>query len=318
MIRIRKFEQNDEDYRRAVAIHNAVWVEYPDSVAEWMENDSHRAAKIKWGRYFIEIDGEAVGLASYGQHLHQYHPQKFWVSANVLPAYRRRGIGQQIFEHLMQDLAPYEPIKLLTHAREDIEGGIPFVQKMGFTETMREWESRLDTRTFDLAAWAKYLQQVRDANIEIKPVGELENDPNHFEKHYALNIQLERDVPEPDPPAEVSFEEWMKVWERSDLLRDAWFVAIHKGEYVGESSLWKSEVLQHVLYTGLTGVNRDYRRQGIAMALKLRGIDYAQRHGITELRTWNEVNNQGMLGINIRLGFVQQPATVIFEKIISP
>ena len=39
MITIRPFEQNDQDYRQAVEIWNAVWVEYPDTVEEWKESD---------------------------------------------------------------------------------------------------------------------------------------------------------------------------------------------------------------------------------------------------------------------------------------
>jgi GNAT superfamily N-acetyltransferase len=316
MIRIRKFEQNSEDYQAAVAIHNAIWLEYPNSVAEWIDNDSRRAEKIRWGRYFAEVDGEAVGLAAYSQSLITYHPQKFWVEIDVLPGYRRRGIGRQLYDHLMQELAPYEPVKLLTSTRQDFEGGTEFAQVLGFTETMREWESRLDIRKFNRAEWQKYPEQVAAAGIEIKTVAELESEQDHYARLYALDIQLARDVPEPDPFAEVTFEDWMKIWDRPNLLRDAWFVAIHNGEYVGESSLWKNETLKHVLYTGLTGVHRDYRRQGIAMALKLKGIDYAQQYGATEVRTWNEINNQGMLGINIRLGFVQQPAFIIYEKIL--
>jgi GNAT superfamily N-acetyltransferase len=314
MIHVRKFEPNDEDYQKVVAIHNAGWPDYPNTVTEWQENDQRRPSKLKWGRYIAEVDGEPVGTADYGQSLLHYHPQKFWVGVDVLPAYRRRGIGRQLFEHLMQELAPYEPIKLSCHTREDSEGAVAFVQRLGFEETMREWESRLDPRQVNLDEWQRYPERVAAAGIEIKTIRELESDPERDAKLYALDMQLEHDVPSPDPISDVPLEEWVKVWDRPNLLKDGWFVAVHNGEYIGESSLWKSETLSHVLYTGLTGVHRDYRRQGIATALKLAAIRYAQQHNITEIRTWNEVNNQGMLGINIRLGFVRQPAFIVYEK----
>ena len=57
-----------------------------------------------------------------------------------------------------------------------------------------------------------------------------------------------------------------------------------------------------------TGVRREHRRQGIALALKLKTIAWAKRIGYSQIQTWNEANNQGMLGINERLGFVRQPA----------
>ena len=74
------------------------------------------------------------------------------------------------------------------------------------------------------------------------------------------------------------------------------------------------EARPHLLYTGLTGVRRSHRRKGIALALKLRAVDYARRHGIEEVRTWNASTNEGMLGINIRLGFQRQPAWIDFVK----
>ena len=69
-----------------------------------------------------------------------------------------------------------------------------------------------------------------------------------------------------------------------------------------------------VLYTGFTGVRREYRGRGIAMALKLRAVDYAKSHGYREIRTWNSTLNAPMLGINVRLGFVKQPVWITFGK----
>ena len=72
------------------------------------------------------------------------------------------------------------------------------------------------------------------------------------------------------------------------------------------------------LYHNVTGVLPAYRGRGIAMALKLATIAYAQARGSTEIRTWNEVQNTGMLVINDRLGFVRQPAWITFEKSLTP
>jgi hypothetical protein len=56
--------------------------------------------------------------------------------------------------------------------------------------------------------------------------------------------------------------------------------------------------------------------RGIAMALKLRSIEFALQEGFGEIRTWNESNNQGMLDINNRLGFVRQPAHIDYAKVM--
>ena len=36
-----------------------------------------------------------------------------------------------------------------------------------------------------------------------------------------------------EPAAKDSFEEFQKVWERSNLVQDAWYVALDRGKYVG-------------------------------------------------------------------------------------
>lgn len=67
----------------------------------------------------------------------------------------------------------------------------------------------------------------------------------------------------------------------------------------------------------MTGVIRDYRKRGIATALKVRALTYAKERGAPAVRTWNEVNNDGMLGINFRLGFVRQPAWIEMGKTLK-
>lgn len=316
MISIRQFDHTPADYSRAVSLRNQVWADYPDTVVEWQENDSNRPAYIRWARFLAEIQGDPVGLASFNQYTGMYHPQKFWINLDVLPQHRRQGIGTALYEHILQVLDEYDPIAFTTATREDFADGMKFLTRCGFEETMREWESRLDPRTVDLAQWRKYEVRTAAEGIQIKTLRELEHDPERNRKLYELEWQLEQDVPEPDAVTKPAFEDWVKVLNRRNLLPDGWFVAICEGEYVGMSNLWRSQSLPGVLHTGLTGVLRSQRRKGIATALKLQGIRYAQEERVSELRTWNEVNNEGMLAINQRLGFVRQPAHIFYTKTI--
>ncbi|MBV7337408.1 GNAT family N-acetyltransferase [Chloroflexi bacterium TSY] len=78
-------------------------------------------------------------------------------------------------------------------------------------------------------------------------------------------------------------------------------MALDNTEYIGLTSLW-GELSSDTLYVGMTGVKRSYRRKGIATALKLRAISYAQAHGIRLLMTSNNSENP-MYQINLNLGF---------------
>ncbi len=314
MFTIRQFEKTDQDYAKAVSVVNRVWAEYPDTADEWKEGDNRRATKVKWARFLAEVNGKAVGVGSYGQPLDMYHPDRFSIDLDVLPEHRQNGIGTALYDHLMTQLAPYKPATLCTHTREDYTGGVRFLVQHGFDEAMREWESRLDPATVNLAEWTKYESRMAQNGIELKTVRELEIDPDRDRKLYEMEWLVEKDVPAPKPPTKMPFAEWQKIWTRTNLIPDAWWIAVQDGQYVGQTNLWGSQARADLLYTGLTGVVRSHRRMGIASALKVQAVRYAQENGIGEVRTWNEANNAGMLDINVRLGFVRQPAHIEYLK----
>lgn len=314
MITIRPFERNDEDYRQAVDIVNAVWVEYPDTVEEWKESDEKRSKLEKRGRFFAEVEGKPVGFAFYGQSIWINHPGKLFVGVDVLPEFRNRGVGTALWEHLCQEIRQFDPLRLLASTREDFTDSVRFVQNLGFIERMRDWESRMDPGSLNMDEWSRYPKRMAEEGIEIKTVAELVSDPDRDRKLYELEWLIDRDVPSPEPPSQVPFEEFQKIWERTNLVPDAWFVALDQGEYVGMTNLWTSKAAANLLYVGITGVIRSHRKRGIATALKLCSVEFALQQGFSEIRTWNETNNEGMLGINNRLGFVRQPAHIEFVK----
>ena len=124
-------------------------------------------------------------------------------------------------------------------------------------------------------------------------------------------------MPHPDALTLPDFDHYVQTrFQHPDLLPDGYLVALDGDECVGLTKLWRSQANDD-LYTGLTGVRRTHRRRGIALALKLRAIRFAQERGSSEIKTWNEVANEGMLAINVRLGFVRQPAWVVVTKILK-
>lgn len=314
MITIRPFEMTDEDYRLAVAIGNAVWTDYPETVEEWKESDAKRSKAERFGRYFAELDGKTIGLAYYSQSIWVNHPGKLMVSVLVLPEYRNRGAGTALWQRLCREVEQFDPLRLRTSTREDYEEGVRFALKQGFTEKLRDWESRLDIASLDPSEWEQYSRRIAEQDIQIKSVVELEPDPMRDRKLYELNWLIVKDVPDSEPSSKVPFEEFQKVWERSNFVPDAWFVALDKGNYVGSTDVWLSKAEPHLLFVGLTGVIRSHRGRGIATALKLRSVEFARQQGFKEIRTWNESNNKVILDINDRMGFVRQPAHIDFVK----
>ena len=101
------------------------------------------------------------------------------------------------------------------------------------------------------------------------------------------------------------------------LLPDAYAIAKDGTNYVGLSAVRRLDKEPHGLGQLLTGVRREYRSKGVAFAMKLKVIDYAQKNGYKLIITEMESTNTGMLGINMKLGFKRQVGFVGFSKTLA-
>jgi len=306
-----------EDYPALARISTAAFPEYPSSAEEKEFGDARRDPKCRHGRWLMERDGWAVGYGEYGQRSSSYHPRRFLLEVVVEPDSQGLGLGKALYEQVLSALAQFDPLSVRAQARSDKERTVRFLQERGFMEDMRSFESRLDLAAFDPAAWADAVSRVRAQGIEFKTLGELERVPGHWKKHHDMMEELAADVPFAEARTPVEKDVWLStLLKNPGLVRDAYLFAVKDGEYVGATMLRSSQSDNDVT-TGLTGVRRPYRRQGVALALKVETLAWAKRNGYSQVKTWNEANNRGMLGINGWLGFVRQPAWLDMVRVLK-
>lgn len=306
------------DYEGYQALANLCYPDYPGTVEETRHRDEiWDDTKYFKRRIVVERDGGIVGAGELNHSRWTYHPDKYHVEIKVDPDVRRQGLGEAIYEDLLAAARERDAEELIAGVKESMTDGFEFARRHGFIEVKRDWESRLDADQFDFTAFAEAPKRVAEAGIRITTLAEeTAKDASALERIYELDSDCGRDVPSIDPFTPLAFEDWRKeVLESPNSTPDAFYLAVSaEGRYLGVSNLWRSLEDPTFIWQGLTGVRREARGKGIAMALKLATVEYARAHGIREIKTWNDQRNQPMLRINEAMGFVKQPAWIEMRK----
>jgi GNAT superfamily N-acetyltransferase len=312
---IRPFQ--DRDYPGIVSVANAIYSDYPWSVNETRHEDArYNGAKFVQRRFVASLpDGRVVAHGGFHHVPNMYHPQKFWIDVLVHPEFQRRGFGSRLYDHVMAALGPSRPVTLWSNVRETFEDSLRFATRRGFAEIRRAWESRLDVASFDPTPFQARAEAAVSRMAVVTVAEERERDPRWREKLHGMHLDVSADVPQPDVFTPQTIDQFQqRLLDNPAYVPDGHILAKDDDRYVAESFVFRSEERPDILYQGLTGTRREYRGRGIALALKLRVVDFAKRRGYREIRTWNDTLNTPMLHINETMGFVRQPAWVMLAK----
>jgi GNAT superfamily N-acetyltransferase len=311
---IRPFEARD--YVRLAEISAAI---DPDGVrsADWFRrrdqawNPDHPRV-----RRVAEQDGRVVGWGDVGIMWWAYHPHRFSLRLNVDPAFQCQGIGSALYAELDQALQRWQPELVRAETRENRPHSLRFLEQRGFHETHRRWESCLLLDDVPLERFAGAEQRVVEQGITITTLAEERARRGDRLVHdlFELEMLAARDEPGYDPQGAMSFEQYRaNELEAREALPAAAFLALDGERLVGVSRLLQGGSAD-VLHVGFTGVDPAYRGRGIALALKLRTVEYARAHGYRAIRTQNDTTNAAMLHINAALGFRTAPAWLVYER----
>jgi len=305
------------EYPRLLEIYNANYPDYARSVDEWRARDeSVDRSKYYLQRYaFLERDA-IVGFGEISHVTDMFHPHKLWINILVDPPSQGKGIGSSIYKRLSDELGKLNAIAAWAGSKEDLPQLTRFYQKRGFAEKMKAWESRLDVRSIDLTRFQEYPERALRHGITFTNLAaERQNDQDSLRKLHELVQLISADMPSPAPFTPISFEQW-KAFELKNpsLLPEGYMIAKDGSQYVGLSTVWRLEQEPRGLVQGNTGVRREYRGRGIAVALKLKVIDFAKRNSYEKVKTWNASNNAPMLAVNTKLGFKRGVGWITLEK----
>lgn len=306
------------DYPALVALNKASYPDYAETVEEWRHwDETWDHAKYFKHRLVAEDGGRVVGFGQVNHMRWAFVPTKYRLDVTVHPEQRGRGHGTTLYDALVEKVRERDGKTLASQAKESMADGVRFLGRRGFKEVKRDWESRLFVKGFDFARFATADERIEKLGIRIVTLeDEMKRGGDVLRNAYELNEDCRRDVPSVDPVTANSFEEFRQGdIDAPNALLDAFFIAVDRdGRYLGLSNMFRSLDDPTFLWQGLTGVRREARGKGIAMALKLRTVRYALDKGVEHIKTWNDTRNRPMLSINEAMGFAKQPAWISYER----
>jgi hypothetical protein len=149
----------------------------------------------------------------------------------------------------------------------------------------------------------------------LKPLSELlESDPQHVEKLIMLYKQLQEDEPHVERSARISAEKFHYQFMSSEHYHpEGWFIALDDEEYIGWCAVLPDLTHSNQMQNGITVIDRRCRRIGLATAMKVHALHYAQKLGKKSVITGN-VSTNPMLKLNLKLGFEPQFDEIEFKK----
>jgi mycothiol synthase len=285
------------DLEAWVEVRNAVLPNEPTTVEQTRRADGEPGRLLLLAELDRRVAGAGIAArSSFGG--------RAFLAPRVLPELRGRGVGRALVRALAD------------HARScGFEGVNAFVAG-------DDARSVAFARSYGLDDVDLQLEQVRSVRrdepapkppdgIELVALGARRDELLRAVWPVAAAGYAEMPLPQ---PMDVPLEEWLRD---EATVPDGSFAAFAArgapdGEPVGYAGLLErpgGQVAEH----GLTVVRRDFRRRGVAVALKRAVIHWASQNGVGELVTWTQRGNEAMQGLNRKLGYVDRERVLTFQ-----
>lgn len=306
-----------ESLSQVAMIRTEALPDVPISKAELREQQRLRPSGLFRHFELIEADGELAGFWMLQQEPMFVNPGEMHLRCLIREAYQNRGIECEAVAKGIALAKQQNLTKVVALARTTHPGFSSALADAGFRAFHRDIISSLDLSRFCPDNWQAELSRISDQGIRIRCAKELESDnPSWIEQAYQVHIKLMQDVPFASHYTAPAFETWASKVRNPNLYDlSLMFFAFDNGTIVGETTLFRYDRKPELCLTGLTAVVREWRRRGIALALKIHSISFAKAHGIERIDTGNEEDNPAYL-MNRKLGYKDLYQDVGYELAI--
>ena len=294
-----------QTYSEVVRVNHA---ELPDEeTLKWYEDKSSRNTFLHF-LAGIASNGEYVGYGRYvsGTWDPILKPGYAEIALKVATQWAYQGIENEILLELgnlaRQDNAQVLQINIGDNQDERLQ----WFQAQGFDIHGHSYESQLDLKQFNNNIFLPVLKEVEALGIQFASLADFPDDEAFQHRFWDLWWELVTDVPGMEEKPRPENEQMMHLLK--DVDKQGFLVAMDGDRWVALSLIIKES--DDFYYNSMTGVIRSYQGKGIALAIKLKAIEYAQNNEGKYIRTHNDSKNSPMIALNEKLGY--QPKTGIY------
>lgn len=303
-----------DDYPAVATLRNAGNPRRPVSVDMLKEMDAADGASpsAPWTRLVAEdAAGAVVGYAESGHYA--WMPEgRFSVYATVREDCRGRGIGGRLLgEAERWALARGARDKLVARMRSDDPESYAWAERRGYELEMDRLEAVLDLGAWAAKPFAGCVEAVEARGLVLT----VTEQPSEAELRgmYAVEAATVPDIPTSIDGHVQTWEEWSTDCNPGEAAKIV-ALALDGCRIVGWSGVSLPRVDGAGGHTNFTGVLREYRGCGLAVALKLLTIESTLAHGVPFMTTTVDPENQAILAVNAKLGYRLMPGPRWLKK----
>ncbi len=316
---IKNFTESNFEFDEIARLYNLVShddKEHVDDIKEgWAIIDKDRQRD----RLFLYNGNTVLGYLGYAQGRDE-NCRNCYFNIFLDPQYNGNGYRQLLYERMLEEIQTFACNRLYADIYEhpNYDHFKNFLLNNNFYIGLKIRESSLQLENINLIEYNPLLKQLDAKGIQFYDAkNEMLDFPDHYKKLEELQWKYGKDFPMPKGIAHTRnpFEQYMKYQK---LFEEKHYgievVAVDGDMYVGSTDIHlfpKSDPFK--AWTGSLGVLREYRRQGIATALKVKAFEKLRDKEVKQVRTDNEENNP-MYKINVALGFTPEPYCYDYQK----